>query len=86
MVGFIGDSITQVDYTCLLYTSFVDLNYNSIQELCEHISLGNKGYVYILDKDGSIVYHPQQQLIYSGMKHELISEVMDCLLYTSRCV
>ena len=56
---------------------FVDLNYNSIQELCEHISLGNKGYVYILDKDGSIVYHPQQQLIYSGMKHELISEVME---------
>ena len=56
---------------------FVDLNYNSIQELCEHISLGNKGYVYILDKDGSIVYHPQQQLIYSGMKHELIREVME---------
>lgn len=56
---------------------FVDLNYNSIQELCEHISLGNKGYVYILDKDGSIVYHPQQQLIYSGMKHERISEVME---------
>ncbi len=56
---------------------FVDLNYNSIQELCKRISLGNKGYIYILDRDGSIVYHPQQQLIYSGMKHELISEVMD---------
>ena len=56
---------------------FVDLNYNSIRELCERISLGNKGYIYILDKDGNIVYHPQQQLIYSGMKHELISEVMD---------
>ena len=56
---------------------FVDLNYNSIRELCERISLGNKGYIYILDKDGSIVYHPQQQLIYSGMKHELISEVME---------
>lgn len=56
---------------------FVDLNYNSIQELCKRISLGNKGYIYILDREGSIVYHPQQQLIYSGMKHELISEVMD---------
>jgi len=56
---------------------FVDLNYNAISELCEKISLGNKGYIYILDKNGSIVYHPQQQLIYSGMKDELISQVMN---------
>lgn len=56
---------------------FVDLNYNSISDLCERISLGDKGYIYILDEDGGIVYHPQQQLIYSGMKDELISEVMD---------
>lgn len=56
---------------------FVDLNYNSIRDLCERISLGDKGYIYILDEDGGIVYHPQQQLIYSGMKDELISEVMN---------
>jgi len=56
---------------------FVDLNYKAISDLCEKISLGNKGYIYILDKKGSIVYHPQQQLIYSGMKSELISEVME---------
>ena len=56
---------------------FVDLNYNAIQALCERISLGNKGYIYILDQSGAIVYHPQQQLIYSGMKQELLSEVME---------
>ncbi|MBC5660708.1 sensor histidine kinase [Anaerosacchariphilus sp. NSJ-68] len=56
---------------------FVDLNYNAIQDLCERISLGNKGYIYILDQSGAIVYHPQQQLIYSGMKQELLSEVME---------
>lgn len=56
---------------------FVDLNYSSISDLCERISLGNRGYIYILDKDGDIIYHPQQQLIYSGMKQELISEVME---------
>ncbi len=56
---------------------FVDLNYNSISDLCERISLGDRGYIYILDENGGIVYHPQQQLIYSGMKDELISEVMD---------
>ncbi len=56
---------------------FVDLNYSSISDLCERLSLGNKGYIYILDEDGGIVYHPQQQLIYSGMKKELISEIME---------
>lgn len=56
---------------------FVDLNYNAIRGLCENISLGNRGYVYILDQSGSIVFHPQQQLIYSGMKQELIEEIIE---------
>ena len=56
---------------------FVDLNYSAISDLCERLSLGNRGYIYILDGKGGIVYHPQQQLIYSGMKQELITEVME---------
>lgn len=56
---------------------FVDLNYSAISGLCERLSLGNKGYVFVLDARGSIVYHPQQQLIYSGMKEERIREVME---------
>ena len=56
---------------------FVDLNYSAISDLCERLSLGNRGYIYILDETGGIVYHPQQQLIYSGMKNELITEVME---------
>ena len=56
---------------------FVDLNYSAISDLCERLSLGSRGYIYILDENGGIVYHPQQQLIYSGMKQELITEVMN---------
>ena len=56
---------------------FVDLNYSAISDLCERLSLGNRGNIYILDENGGIVYHPQQQLIYSGMKKELITEVME---------
>lgn len=55
---------------------FIDLNYYDIDELCESISLGQKGYIYIIDGDGEIVYHPQQQLIISGIKSELIEEVL----------
>lgn len=55
---------------------FIDLNYRSISSLCEKISLGNKGYVFILDKDGRIVYHPRQQLLYSGVQKEETATVL----------
>ncbi len=57
---------------------FVDLNYSSIRELCTGISLGNRGYIYILDDNGNLIYHPQQQLLYSGLKSERIQEVLEC--------
>ena len=37
---------------------FIDLNYSAISELCDQNSIGDKGYVFILDQDGNIVYHP----------------------------
>jgi two-component system sensor histidine kinase YesM len=57
---------------------FADLNYSSISELCSGISLGEKGYIYVLDSSGNLIYHPQQQLLYSGLKLEKIQEVLDC--------
>jgi two-component system sensor histidine kinase YesM len=54
----------------------VDLNYSVINDLCNKIKLGKKGYIFILDKAGGIVYHPQQQLIYSSLKSEMIDQVM----------
>ena len=57
---------------------FADLNYSSISELCSGISLGDKGYIYVLDGSGNLIYHPQQQLLYSGLKEEKIQEVLDC--------
>ena len=54
----------------------VDLNFSVISDLCSSIDLGRKGYVFIVDGDGQIVYHPQQQLIYSSLKDERIAEVL----------
>ncbi|WP_336776799.1 cache domain-containing sensor histidine kinase [Paenibacillus sp. MMO-58] len=49
----------------------LDVNFNTIDELSDRVSLGEKGYVYILDESaGNIVYHPQLQLIYAGLKNE----------------
>lgn len=55
---------------------FIDLNYSSISSLCDSIDLGNRGYVFIIDKDGNIIYHPKQQLIYSGVLKEDIDQIL----------
>lgn len=54
----------------------VDLNYNIINDLCKQIHLGKRGYVFIIDPSGDLIYHPQQQIIYTQMKSEQLSAVM----------
>ncbi len=56
-------------------TLLVDLDYKIIQELCNNIQLGKSGYVFIINPEGEIVYHPRQQLVYSGLKSEMIDQV-----------
>jgi two-component system sensor histidine kinase YesM len=53
----------------------VDLNLSVINEILRGINLGKRGYVFIVDQEGNLVYHPQQQLIYSNLKSEKIEEV-----------
>lgn len=55
----------------------IDLNYKIISEICKKVQLGSKGYIFIIDKQGNIVYHPQQQLIYSRLKEEMIPKVLN---------
>ncbi|MBW4839016.1 MAG: sensor histidine kinase [Paenibacillaceae bacterium] len=55
----------------------IDINFRTIDELSGRISLGKKGYVYIIDSVGNIVYHPQQQLIYAGLKYENLEPVLN---------
>lgn len=54
----------------------VDLNYNIIDRICSSVQLGKRGYIFIVDRNGEIVYHPQQQLIYGGLKRENIALVV----------
>ena len=48
----------------------VDIKHSSIAELFDNVSLANDGYVYLIDADGNIIYHPQQQLLASGIVSE----------------
>ncbi len=57
---------------------FIDLNYKLLKDLCENNNLAANGYVFIIDETGKVIYHPKQQLLYSGLTKEKIDEVMAC--------
>jgi two-component system sensor histidine kinase YesM len=54
----------------------VDMNFSAIEQLCRRVSLGKRGYIYIIDQSGNIIYHPQQQIVYAGLKSENIAEAL----------
>ncbi|WP_281884974.1 sensor histidine kinase [Paenibacillus sp. YYML68] len=55
----------------------IDVNFKTIDDLLRRVSLGKKGYVYIIDESaGNMVYHPQQQLIYAGLKYENVEQAL----------
>lgn len=50
----------------------VDLNFTSIKELCTTKDI-SEGEIYILDQDGNVIYHPNQQMLYAGIRDESIA-------------
>lgn len=48
----------------------VNFEFMSIAKYIDRISIGQRGYCYIVDSKGGIVYHPQQQMLFSGIKKE----------------
>ncbi|MDF1496138.1 sensor histidine kinase [Caproiciproducens sp. CPB-2] len=48
----------------------VDMNFSGIEQICKNVDLGESGYIYLIDGNGEIIYHPRQQLIYSNLIHE----------------
>jgi len=55
----------------------VDLNFNLIHDMVSRIALGERGYIFIIDEFGHIVYHPKIELFYSGIKNENIQGILE---------
>lgn len=54
----------------------IDLKFNRIQQLCNSLTPGKKGYIFIVDQLGNYIYHPSQQLVYSGIKREPVQSIL----------
>lgn len=49
----------------------IDYSFADIAKYIDEVGVGRHGYCYITDRQGNIVYHPQQQLLFSGLKSEV---------------
>ena len=48
----------------------VDMNFSGIEQLFTKVNSGDMCYLYLMDQSGNIIYHPQQNLIYSELAVE----------------
>lgn len=48
----------------------MDIRFSQIADYVDEVGIGQHGYCFITDQDGNMVYHPQQQLLFSGLKEE----------------
>ncbi len=48
----------------------LDLQFSTIAAYIDDVGTGTQGYTFLIDQKGRLVYHPQQQLIYVGIKDE----------------
>lgn len=48
----------------------IDIRYDSLEQLFNNVSLGSGGYMYLITRDGELIYHPKIQLIDSGQVEE----------------
>ena len=45
----------------------IDLSFSGLEQICRNPELPGGGYFYLTDRNGEIIYHPDQQLIYAGV-------------------
>ena len=55
----------------------IDMAYQGLDEVLDEVSLGNGGYIYLMDSNGEIIWHPKFELIASGRVKENNLEAAD---------
>jgi len=53
----------------------IDFNFSELAGYIDRVGVGRHGYCYIVDSAGNLVYHPQQQLIFSHLRNEDTSKL-----------
>lgn len=67
MVISLSRSINSYDGKDQLGVILIDLNLRVLDDICRDVKPGKNGYVFIIDKDGNMIYHPDYSYMYRAM-------------------
>ena len=72
---------TRIHIDDIPYYIALDFEFSEIARYIDTVSIGERGYSYLADKNGYVIYHPQQQLIYSKLKEENTAQMKKSIYY-----
>ncbi len=55
----------------------MDISFTTMMSYIDSVGIGQRGYCFVINNNGEIVYHPQQQVIYSGIKNENLDSIKE---------
>lgn len=55
----------------------IDIAYGSLKQLLDNASMGNQGYLYLVNGSGELIYHPKIQLLDAGLARENLDAAAD---------
>lgn len=56
----------------------VDMNFSGIEQVIKNVNMDKSSYLYLMDQNGEIIYHPKQQLLYTGIEAEDNKAFVEC--------
>ena len=59
------------------YVLLIDYNFNSLGSYFNKVTIGKRGYSFIVDEKNELIYHPQQRIIQSNAKEENLDFISD---------
>ncbi|WP_414838832.1 histidine kinase [Carnobacterium sp. TMP28] len=59
------------------YILLIDYNFNSLGSYFNKVTIGKRGYSFIVDEKNRLIYHPQQRIIQTNAKEEKLDFVKD---------
>lgn len=75
LVISLSKSINSFDGSDQLGVILIDLNLKVLDDICRNVKPGKKGYVFIVDKEGNYIFHPDYSYMYRSMDDMYIRNV-----------
>ena len=68
-------AITNYDSNDAVGVMLIDLNLKALEGICRNIQLGKSGYIFIVDKQGNMIFHPDYSYMYRSVDDMYIRNI-----------